>query len=422
MIEAARRAAPWAAALYLAALVIQFPFWRLFGFPVTVPDLLAVPLIGLAGLAAWSDRPRTAALLRQPIVVAIAAYGGVLLLSGAVGDDPAASLRKVITQAYLLVVPVLIALALPDVPSLKRGVRGWLAGTWLLGLLAVIGLAAWALAPGGALHRLLDNGFGSLPPGPYPRLQLSFSNPNMMVHYLGLTAPLLASAWALGWMSRGRATLLAALVAVAALSAMSPQLAGLLAAVGAWLWLERRHAWPMTARLALVGGIAAVLAMQVAVSLSPTGQAGAAALLALPGGVALYPSVRTYTWLGASDAWRAAPLLGHGIGLGPAAVWVVTPDGARHFLSDAHSQYWSLLAQAGVVGLAAFGWLLWQVSRPLRADGSSLFARSLALALVIGAAVQGLNSSFEDSRAWWAMLGLLLATIAVPIRPEPAVR
>jgi hypothetical protein len=199
---------------------------------------------------------------------------------------------------------------------------------------------------------------------------------------------------------------------------MSPQLAGLLCAVGWRLWLARRADWPGTARLALAVGLAAVAAMQVAVALSPSAQAGAAALATLPDGTALYPSVRAYTWAAAAEAWAAAPWLGRGIGVGPAAVAVVTPDGARHFLTDAHSQYWSLLAQTGLAGLAAFGWLLWQLSQPLRAAGAGPLARALALALVVGAAVQGLNSSFEDSRAWWAMAGVMLAASA----PRPTGR
>jgi hypothetical protein len=51
---------------------------------------------------------------------------------------------------------------------------------------------------------------------------------------------------------------------------------------------------------------------------------------------------------------------------------------------------------------------LWQVSAPLRTARDPL-SRGLAVALVTGAAIQGLTGSFEDARAWWAMLGLLLA-------------
>lgn len=383
--------APAAVALFLASLIVQRPIATVGGFGIILPDLAAVPLALLAVTAAVREPARLRKIASHPLVIAVATYFAAMLLSVAVSSDRTASLHKLATQAYLLGLPVVVAMALPDRAALGTAVKGWLGGAVMLMALAIVGLAAWLADPGGALHRALDNGPGSLAPGPYPRLMLSFANPNMMVHYLGLTLPLVLAARAVGWIRPAAATAFVGMILVTALAAVSPQLGGLLFAIGWWFWAERRNEFPAAATLALLAAFGVIVAMQIAVSVIPAA-----------------PTVRVEAWRAAYDAWLSAPLVGRGLGVDAVAVRFVTPDGALHTLNDAHNQALSLLAQVGFVGLAAFGWLLWRIAAPLR-DGGEPLGRALAVALVTGAAVQGLTGSFEDSRAWWAMLGLLLA-------------
>ncbi|QNN64250.1 hypothetical protein H9L12_07725 [Sphingomonas rhizophila] len=383
--------APAAVALFLASLIVQRPIATVGGFGIILPDLAAVPLALLAVTAAVREPARLRKIASHPLVIAIAIYLAAMLFSPVVSSDRTASLHKLATQIYLLGLPVVVALALPDLLALRDAVRGWLGGTALLLALAVVGLAAWLADPSGGLHRALDNGPGSLAPGPYPRLMLSFANPNMMAHYLGLTAPLVLAARAIGWIGSGAAKLLVAMIFVTALAAVSPQLAGLLFAMGWWFWLERRRDRPFAAATALIAALGVVVVMQVVASVVPAA-----------------PTVRVEAWRAAFESWRQAPLLGRGLGVDAVAVRFTTPDGVLHTLNDAHNQALSLLAQVGIAGLAAFGWLLWRIAAQLRDSGDPL-GQALAVALITGAAIQGLTGSFEDSRAWWAMLGLLLA-------------
>jgi O-antigen ligase len=401
----------FAFALLLAlifSLAFMQPSWRLLGFAATPTDLLFVPLA-----LAWAAAVATgAAPFRwNRAYWLLAAYFASMLLSG-LGDLQAA-LPKLASQAYLLSLPVLVDQLISREPKLRRAVLAWLAGTVVVAMVAMLSLGLFAIDPTHPLLNYVLFHFGTLPPGDYPRLRLTFLNANMLCNYLTMALCLALAARYLRWLSSVASGLLVAGILIAATFTISPGLAGIMLAIGLWLWLLWRERRRGLARLTLLAGIGAALLSVPAMALTPILHPTAPFLIPVPGSdLILAPAGRLMIWIDAVRNFLTDPILGRGIGEDAVLVRYQDPEGDLQRLTDAHNSFLSIAVQCGLVGVAALVAIVAyaaRAARPLRLDRSNALRLALALAFLNGFAVQALGGSFEDARHLWVLFGLLLA-------------
>jgi O-antigen ligase len=128
------------------------------------------------------------------------------------------------------------------------------------------------------------------------------------------------------------------------------------------------------------------------------------------------------TWSAAWQLVREHPLLGAGLGTGvlishpralyPMDYWntglMQTP---KTLIMESHNVWLGIASQIGIVGLAAFTALVALLLLRLRArSGGDMLTRIALFAGVFGAILyHGLFGSFEESRQYWWLLGLLAA-------------
>ena len=142
----------------------------------------------------------------------------------------------------------------------------------------------------------------------------------------------------------------------------------------------------------------------------------------------LWDGPRIAVWKASLETARAHPWLGRGY---DAAVAYVTDPRAAGFHADwqrlppsgqwrdGHDVWLNVLGQAGLVGLAAFVWLVVAIGARVRRIDDPLvravFAGSLGGAFLYG----GLFDAIEEARHLWAVAGLALAAGALWPRSRP---
>lgn len=391
------------------------PAPRVMGFRAASTDFVFLPL---ALAFAASLLLRQACWPRGRVGWLLAAYFGAMALSvlasGTVGPR---SLAKLASQAYLLSLPVIAAGLIRHEADLRRALRVWLAGTAVVGLAGLGTLILFHLDRDNGLLRHLLFPFGTLPPGDYPRVKLTFRNGNMLCNYLTVSLCILLVARRLGWISRPAAGLLLAGLLLAAIFTISPGLGGILLAAGLWLWLAWRERRAVPSRLAFAAGAGGAVLFVLAMTVTPILHPTAPFLIHVPGTeLVLAPSGRLMIWMDAIRNVPAAPLFGRGIGQQAVSVHYLSPSGVFQHLTDAHNTFLNLAVQCGLVGLAALLSLFAYMAHktlPLRlpAGGAGVARLGLGLGLLNGFVYHGLGGSFEDARHLWVLFGLFLAAL-----------
>lgn len=410
--------------LIFSTAFMQPPF-RIANFAVVPTDLVFLALaLAFAG----------AVLLRQapwPSAAAywlLAGYFSAMALSALLSDKASTHmLVKLASQIYLLSLPVIVAGLIRGEEDLRRALGIWLAGTAVVGALCCLTLILFYFDPGNKLLDRLLFHFGTLPPGHYPRVMLTFLNANMLCNYLTVSLCILFVAHRLGWVRKTAAALLVAGILLSALLTISPGLGGIFLAAGLWVWLCRKEASPAPARLALAAGVGAATLFVAAMTVTPIVHPTAPFLIHVPGTeLVLAPAGRLMIWMDALRNFAADPFFGRGIGQQVVDVRYLSPSGYLQRLTDAHNTFLNLAVQCGIVGLAAFLALLAYIVRrtfplSLAQGGMSIARVGLGLALLNGFAYHGLGGSFEDSRHLWVLFGLFLAAVRLQrIRSEGA--
>lgn len=394
----------------LLALILALPLMKpaVHGRMI-VADLLFLLLAAAFAIEAAAGR-RKALWLRGfgPLLIYVAALAPSLLAT----SDLAASLFKMATEFYLVGLAVLTALLVDNEAKLRRAVLAWLAATVILCLDGILGLASFATGRAPWLLDYSTFGYGSLPPGDYPRLALTFFNANMACNYLTVSLALLFLASARGCIGIVPFRLMLAGIVIAALSTVSPGLGGIALLAGWWLWMTHRTGSPWLGRLGLAAGLSIAVLFVLAQALTPVAHSTAPFQLQLPGEIAIYPAGRFLTWSAAWEQFVRHPLLGVGLGIDPVAVRFAAPAGEQ-LLTDAHNVFLSIAAQCGVVGLVGLAALI--AYPAARTVSAQKIGRQAAPVLLLGAAFldgfvyQGIGGSFEDTRHLWVLLGLLIA-------------
>lgn len=281
-------------------------------YPIPFVDALFL-VAALAFTVAVIRGQRSVRLAGWP--VAVIAYLAVSALAAAFSLDPRKSLIKLAGVAYLCGLGVMTVQYVTSLRALRRAVMAWLAGMAVTIAATLIGVALFYMGVTGS-DNMFRYSFGSLPPGPYPRLQAFFLNANMLCAYATAGVLIGLAAQATGQVGRwtGRALLAGGLL-TAALT-ISPGLGGLLLALSLWYARTLRVRWPRVAVLAPMAGAVAAVLFFIATVISLSGLmegSGPAAWLpriAPSGRVALWrltwPTVLDHRSSAEDWAWRLA--------------------------------------------------------------------------------------------------------------------
>ena len=365
--------------------------------------LLALSIETVAGLRRLRWIPGFGALL---------AYVGLLAPSLLVTSNIGASLFKLATEFYLVGLAAVTAWMIDSEAKFRRALLAWLVAAAILSLDASLSLVAFVTGRAQWLLNYSSFGFGSLPPGTYPRLALTFLNANMACNYLTVALALTFVARSLGYVDRTVHWLLVAGIGVASLSTISPGLGGVALLAGIWVWAIRRDRSPSTAKGALLTGTVIASLFVVALAFTPFPHPTAPYRIDLPGGLTLCAAPRLLTWTAALKQFLGHPLIGIGIGIDPVHVGFASPSGFE-VLTDAHNLFLSIAAQCGVMGLvglaAIIGFAVRRAAWPAPLDRGQMTRFLLAATFLNVLVYQGLGGSFEDTRHIWVLLGLLLA-------------
>jgi O-antigen ligase len=403
----------WLLCAYAVSLAFMRPAVRLLGFTAVASDLIFAALAGGLGLLIAAGRVR---LIADRAFVLTGFYFAAMLVSFLSSQDPLSTPAKLATQLYLLAIPVVMCCLVRDERTLQQVVRAWLVGTAIVVAVGVASLILFTVDPSSPLLDYTRFQFGTLPPGPYPRLQLTFLNANMACNYLSVSLALLLAAGHLGWVSRPVFVVLVPALVIVAVTTISPGFGAILALGGLSYWLVKHRERPIIARLALAIGLGLALLFLPAMAVTPILHPTAPFLIHVPViDVILAPSPRLMIWMEAAANFLQHPITGRGIGADAVAVRYLDPSGRLQQLTDAHNMFLNIAVQCGTLGLAALLALLVHIVRrtlPLRLAGTGAGVVRLAtgLGLLGGLVYQGLGGSFEDSRHLWFALGLLLAS------------
>ena len=133
----------------------------------------------------------------------------------------------------------------------------------------VISLAIFAVDPFNPILNYTRYEFGTLPPGPYLRLSLTFLNANMACNDLTVSLMLLLAARRSLWIGRLPFILLLGGILIAAMATISPGLGGIALALCLWFWLVLRDQKPTAAWILLAFGTAVGIVFVAAMTVTP---------------------------------------------------------------------------------------------------------------------------------------------------------
>jgi hypothetical protein len=382
----------------------------LLGHIVYLADLLffAAALTWLVAVAA-----RRATIRWSWFYLPLALYFGAMFASALTSGEPRLSRIKLVGEAYLLGLSVLTFNLVTSLSFLRRVARAWLVGTAITVVVCLIGIVLyyagvrdpqinWALA-----------GYGSLPPGNYPRVRGLFLNMNMLCNYLSISFFIALLTRSLGWLNPPAFRLMALGIWISSGFTLSPGLGGLLLGTGVWIWLGHRGTdRRQIGRLALVTGSVSAIAILVATAISPISHGRSGLYLPVLGRW-LQPSPRLLCWQTALETFLKHPILGRGVGRDVSNAHYLSASGMQH-LTDAHNIWLSVAGQEGIAGIAGLISVVLFLCIGLRSprgeeSSYSVIRTGLAIAFLDAFLYQGLSGAFEDTRHLWVLIGLLAA-------------
>ena len=399
--------------LLIFSLAFMQPTIPLLGFLAVPTDFIFLALAAVWGGLLILRRTR---IIWDPAYAFIGLYFLAMLISVPGSESPRHSAVKLLTQLYLFSLPVIVCSLVADEARLRSAVRAWLIGSAVTAAVAVLALILFAADPASPILQPALSVKGTLPPGDYPRLQLTFVNANQACNYLTVSLALILAAGHAGLVSRRPFVLLLVGSLIACLTTISPGLGGVALVIGLWCWLLWRVRRPAAASMALTMGVCAAVLFALAMTVTPILHPTAPYLIHVPLlDLTLAPSGRLMIWTEAVQNFLAHPLTGRGIGIDPVKVHYMDPSHQLETSTDAHNAFLSIAVQCGIIGLAAFLLLAGHIGKrtlPLSlSEGIPGTMRvGLGIGLLTGLLYEGLGGSFEDSRHLWVAFGLLLAS------------
>jgi hypothetical protein len=412
----------WLFLAWVALIPVGQPNFTLFErFSVQAADLVFVPaaMVYAALLFRGERRLRFSSTGRWAV-----AYLAALILSTCASEDRRQSFLKLLAFAYLIVAAVMAESWIANLEALRKTVLAWLAGTAVTVAAAAAGVFTFyyslavpaalrsAAGPFGAVleysHYTFIDDYGTAPPGPYPRICACFLYANGLCSYAIVSAMIVLAARRAGWIGRRLSHALFLGIALTSVVALSPGTGGIFLALGLWYWRTSKsgatHA--SAGRLAACAGVFAAAAFLLVATISP-GPLRTGSLwetLRHP-----QPSARDLTWSGAWRTFLSHPVLGRGLDLPVAEVHFVALSGQTHNLEDAHDTWLSIMAQAGLPAVIAFGAMILTLVRRSRwrSPDSNPALAALDIAFLAGVLYQSLTVSLESTRHVWLAIALL---------------
>lgn len=305
-------------------------------------------------------------------------------------------LISTIKIGYIALIPFIVDHLIQDREAFFNILNLWNIVYAVLLLLCMVSLGLFIIGLRDPWINLPLHGYGSLPPGPYPRLDGLFLNHNAFFNYTIMSLALLFLAFALGRLQRWQFIPLHLAGILISFLSLSPGFGGIGFLESRYPLLRPRiKAW-----MKMSAWVLAFAFLWMSLFTFPT---------LLKGPSRWEPSPRLLTWKAASAVILSHPIFGIGLDQRIFAVHWVNPSGRQEVLTNAHNVYLSIAFQCGIPALIAFvllwGTLWWDVKKygPL----------SLILATAIGVGIfyHGLTNSLEDNRHLWVLMGLVLAFI-----------
>jgi O-antigen ligase len=354
---------------------------------------------------------RRTAVRRGWFYAPVIAYLAACALSAMFSSDPHTSFQKLLVDVYVGGLALLTYNELDSSGMVRYWTWAWLGATAFASAAALLGVAAFYLG----IESSLVGGYGSLPPGPYPRVVGTFLNFNMLCNYLSIGVLVALAAKRAGWVRAAIALPIAIAASVAAAFTVSPGLGGLLLGLAFWIWAGERR--KRAGAFALLFGIATGAVFFLATLVSPANTGANSVTLPIVH-KRLEPSSRLLCWQAAVETVVAHPVLGAGTGLAMPCPAYMDASGDVQHLQDAHNSFLNIAALKGLAGLAAFVAITWFLLHrlPLRLGGTPIevFRAALAIAVIEAVLYQGLSSSFEHTRHLWILMGALAAVREIP--------
>jgi O-antigen ligase len=382
------------------------------GLEVFPSDLLCLLTAALWAAALMFGQTR---LRLHPLFLLLALYFAAMAVSAWWSADRQVSAFKLLTQVYLLTLPVLAFNLVQTEADLRRAFTWWIIPAAAVG---AYGVATLLLFPFLGWHSFLReplHHFGTLPPGPYPRIELTFEYPAMLANYLGVSLMLVLLAYRLERIGRRASLASGGVLLISALFALTPGFGGVMVMLGLWVWYYERDRRPRLARAAFAA-TPVIVALEILVAaVTPVVGPTAPFVMHVPGLVhPLAPAVRLLAWIAAARSFFGSPLVGHGIGVNPVRVLYQAPEWSEPgYVTDAHNFLLSIAAQTGVLGVAAVAAIVWfvvgQARRGALQGNSNALLFGLSVAWLSAFGIEGLVGSFEDARHLWILLGLIAA-------------
>lgn len=399
--------------LLIFSLIFMQPFIYVAGFRAIAADIIFLATFSLWLLSLLTNQAR---FRWHKFFWLLIFYFAAMLISAVFSVNPRTSFVKLAGEIYLLCLPVLTYNLIETEQDLKLTLKIWLFGsTFFLILAGVLTFFLFYFDRTNSLLGYTLFSYGSLPPGNYPRFQLSFVNANMLCNYLSVSVMMLLIFQKLGWINQKLFVFLLAGTLFCAIFTVSPSLGGIALSAGIWYWIYFRNSKLLIALVNLFSGVVLSAVFLIALSIAPYLHPTAPFFIEIPLiGKTIAPSVRVMNWMDSWKTFAENPFFGRGLGQDVCQTKYLDSGGLMQTLTDAHNVFLNVAAQEGVFGLAAIILLIFYLSRktfPLKFNGDrqNIFRVGFGLAFISAFVYQGIGGSYEDARHLWLLIGLVLA-------------
>ncbi len=397
------RLAEWLFIALVFALPLVRPF-NLYLFDFTIPPS---DFIFVAAAIAWIVAliAGRAEFRRSRFYLPLALYLSAMIVSTALSEDVRRSAIKLAGETYLIGLAVLTFNLVTSMPVLRCVMIAWLAGTSVTVLVGVAGATLFYAGVRDHDVNLALSGYGSLPPGDYPRIQALFDNMNMLCNYLNVSLIVALIAYTEGWIGRRVFLALGFAIWACAFFTLSPGLGGMFLSAALWVRMKDSGKW-----LGLIAASLLAAAFFLAATISPVSTGQRQSLILPFTQIRIEPSSRSLAWQSSLETIKRHPVFGRGVGMEVADVTYLAASGFQQRLTDAHNVWLSVAGQEGIVGLLAFASVVLFLLKGIKWFNSDASIHAgLAIAFIGAFLYQGLSGSFEDARHIWVLMGMLAA-------------
>lgn len=392
---------------YIFSLAYIQPSIRFSGFFLSPSDLIFLLLFGVFSFLIVRGELK---LNADYFYLFIALYFFTMIASLVFSDFSSRSLIKLLGEAYLISIPVVLMNLIESEEELRLVILCWIAGALIPLIIALISIVAFYLGSSESIFSFSYYHYGGLPIGNYPRIRSTFITPSLLLNYLSVTIVLLLIAKELSWISQRVYLLLFVAILIVSFFTFSSGLGGIILILGIWFYMTHKDKMRFIGLiLSLIGAL--ILYLLNFVALSHDAMVSHDPIFA---DSPLYPSARLLVWQASIQTIMENPIFGKGLGADACQVLFQNTDGTVSLLTDAHNVFLNVAAQLGLFGLIALILIiLTTIRRAFFSEFSSvsqkLLASAFGVAFISAFLYQGLLSSFEDARHIWSLIGLIMS-------------